>query len=280
MARSSFTTGLKIAKESNRGTAPSALTTNWANGSAWNLGGAWYDVVTDGMPDLKEQREIIYPQGYAGKRFMNQQQAVEGRVWSEGGFSAPVVGDYLGLLLLAALGESSTNKLGTQASLLVTPASVAEPINTNPKSFVLTNQPADGGKIIGFEIKGTKDAGTISVCGVDAQRAGASELITFASGGVFFTKTAFSAIGASSLAVSGVSAASLTVTAFDGFTHTFTPASGSSGVTLAIERHGVPEAGAASKSFIHTGMALRELSLHSPAQANDGIFSVDAAFEG
>ena len=104
MAITSFTVGTKIGKERNRGTAPSALTTNWANGSAWNLGGALFDVVTDGMPDLTEHREIIYPQGYAGKRFMNQQQAVVGRIWSEGGFSAPVVADYLGLLLFAALG--------------------------------------------------------------------------------------------------------------------------------------------------------------------------------
>lgn len=280
MAIATFTVGTKVARERDRGTAPSALTTNWANGSAWNLGGAWFDVITDGMPDLKEQREIIYPQGHAGKRFVNQQQAIVGRKWSDGGFSAPVVADYLGLLLYAALGEASTNLVGSQASLMP-----GERVQTTPKSFVLANQPTDGGKIISFEIKGTGKAGTIAISGIDTYGNGASETISFASAGVFFAKTAFSSIGASGVQVTipgllAAAEASLTIIGIDKFTHTFTPASGSSGITLSIEQHGAPEAGAASKSFIHTGMALTELSLNTPAQANDGVFTVNAAFEG
>ena len=282
MAKASFLSGIKISRSVDRSTAPSTITGN-AAGSGWWQGGQWFDVITDGLPDLTEHREIIYPQGHAGKRFMNAQQAVVGRIWSEGGFSAPVTGDFLGLLLYSALGEASTNLLGLPASLIGTPASAAEPINVSPKSLVLQNQPTEGGKFLRFELKGTGDSGTIAISGIDVYGNGASETISFsrvANGVLLYSKTAFSSIGASGITVTGLSAASLTLQAIDQFQHTFRPASGSSGITLSIERIGAPEAGAASKSFMHVGMVPTELTLNTPAKANDGIFTIDTKFVG
>jgi hypothetical protein len=153
-----FNQGLKMAIEIDRATAPSGTGTT---GSGWWLGGKWHDIVTDGLPDIQDRQAVIFPTGHAGKRQMNQQAPVQGRQWSDGTFSAPVVADFLGLLLYGALGTASTNEVpSTDASVLS-----QEPLNSDPKSLVMSNQPSDSGAVLRFEVihNDEFDSGTISV---------------------------------------------------------------------------------------------------------------------
>lgn len=269
-----FNQALKIAVEIDRASAASGDKL----GRSWWEGGRWFPVITDGLPSVQDNQAVIFPQGHAGDRRVNQQVPVVGRKWTEGDFAAPVVADFLGPLLYAAMGATSGNMTPTttNASLLNN-----ESLNSNPKSLVLVNQPSDSGAILRFDIKGdNKPAGTVSICGIDSYGNGASELISFASPGLVYSRTSWSSIAASGIAISGVSAGSVTIYGIQKFTHTFTSAS--VGPTLSFERIGNPTAGDASgnKNFIDPAMALKELTLENDSEAVDGIFKVSATFEG
>src|SRR3990167_5434164 len=184
----SFNAGTKISLETDRGTAASGDKT----GKMWWEGGRWFSVITDGLPSVQDAQATIFPSGHAGDRRINQQSPVVGRKWSEGNFSAPVTGDFIAPLLYAAMVGASVDMVPGAASSLMT----NEPVNINPKSFVLMNQPSDGGAILRFEIKGnqTSPGGTISVCGIDAYGLGASELISAASAGMVYSRNSYSSI--------------------------------------------------------------------------------------
>jgi hypothetical protein len=270
---STFNQSLKVATEVDRGTAPSGN----RSGKAWWEGGRWFDIITDGLPSLQDNQAIIVPQGHAGDRRMNQQAAVVGRKWSEGDLSAPFVADFAGVLLYAAMGSASTTM--TPSSSANGRLLGAEPM-TDGKSLVLEKQPSDGGAILRFVIDGIQGPGTISVCGIDAFGNGASELISFASAGAVWSRTSFSSVGASSLAVSGCSAGTISVSGIRNYTHTFTHAS--TAPTLSFERQGVPTTGEASANLnhLHPAMVLRSLTLETNAEQVDGIFMLSADFEG
>ena len=270
---STFNLATKIAVETDYTSAPSGL----KNGRAWFEGGRWFDVITDGLPSMQENQAIIFPEGHAGDRRMNQQPPVQGRIWSEGDLSAPVVADFLTVLLYGAMGAASTNMTpsSSTASLLV-----AEPLTSN--RMTLNNQPSDGGAILRFDVAGFDGTGiTVSISGIDAQGNGASETIFGGlTRGLMYSRTSWSSIAASGLSVTGGSAGTLTVYGIRNFTHTFTHASVAP--TITMERQGVPTAGEASANLahIHPGLVVRSLTLDANAEAVDGIFMVSADFEG
>lgn len=274
---------LKIGLERDYGTAPSGTRL----GRAWWEGGRWHSVITDGLPTIQDNQAIIFPAGYGGDRRINQQPAVQGRAWSEGELNAPIVADYIGVLLAAAMGGTSTNMVPSfSAPSLTTP--VASRIeNTVARGFTLNNQPTNGGNIVRVEITGSSGgtlAAVIGISGIDSYGNGASEIITYASeGNLVYSRTSWSSIGAGGLAVSfttGGGGASFTSLGIQHFVHTFTTASVSP--TIAFERVNNPTAGEASANlaFIHPGMMIRELTLESDAEAADGIFMARASFEG
>src|SRR3990167_5235953 len=270
---STFNLGTKIATEVDRGTAPSG---NY-DGKQWNEGGRWFTVVTDGLPSIQDNQANIFAGGHGGDRRINQQNPVIGRKWSEGDMSAPVVADFLGVLLYAAMGSASTTMTPTSSgpTLLLN----AEPLSS-PKSLVLNNQPSDGGAILRFIINGIQGPGQISVCGIDAFGNGASEIVTTTSAGAYWTRTSWSSIAASGIAISGLSAGTVSLCGIRNYTTTFTHSSVAP--TLSIERQGVPTTGEASANLnhMHVGMALRSLTLETNAEQVDGLFMVSADFEG
>lgn len=266
--RTTFSLGLKIAAEASRCLAPGA--------SHWHQGGRWMDVITEGRPSLENQQAIIFPAGHAGKRSMNQQQPVAGRQWSGGDFSANVTADFIGQLLHAAMGAASHNAVPSTDHELLTD----EPLAEGSKSLVLTAQPSDGGAILEFIVTGTSNGGTIAVSGIDAHGNGASETLTFASAGSLYTRTSFSAVGASSITVNSPSPndGSISIRGYQYFEHIFSASDNNP--TYAIERVGDPTAGAASRSHMHLGMVLQSLTFNTPAAARDGVFTVDSTWEG
>jgi hypothetical protein len=265
-----FRTGLKIATEASRGTAP----TNSLN-PHWSQGGRWMDVITDGLPQVYDQQAVIFPPGHAGKRSMNQQPPVVGRKWTEGEFTANVVADVLGLFLHAAMGGLSSNGVRSAASVLLT----AEALNSASKSLVLVNQPSDSGAVLQILISGTSLGGTISLSGIDAYGNGASETITYTSAGSFYTRTSFSSIAASNLHITSQNLnGSVTINGYKYWEHTFSASD--QNPTYSIEKLGDPTAGAASRSFVYPAMVLRELTLNTPADTPDGIFQANTSWEG
>ena len=270
-AVTSFNLGAKIAIETDRGSAPSGV----VNGRGWWEGGRWFSIVTEGVPNARDMQAVIFPSGHAGDRRMNQQPPVVGRRWSEAEMSGPVVADYLGALLYAAMGAASTDMIPhTTASLLA-----ASIIETNPQSYSLTNQPNEGGAIMRFELKGGASNGDVSVSGIDVYGNGASEIVHFGSGNTtIYTRTSFSSVGALGVAVSGVTSGSITITAIKRFVHTFTNASSSP--HLSIEKMGDPQAGNASRSFIYVGQLLRELTIENNAGQEDGVMMMSFSTVG
>lgn len=268
----------------NRGVAPSAgaYATGLAAhlGKQWAEGGMWHTLVTEDLPTLQEQRATIFPAGHAGDRRINQQPPVQGRKWSEGGFSAPVIPDFLGVLLYAAMGGASTDMIPQASAPQLLRAN--EPLNADPKALVLNNQPESGGKILQVQLSGGIPAGTISISGIDSYGNGASEQISFGSGQsvIAYTRTAWSSIAASGISIAGASTGVVSVSAIKHWLHTFRV--NSSAPTLAFERMNNPTAGEASAnlSFMHTGMVLTNMTLTADSEAVDGIFMVSADFEG
>ena len=289
---STFNQSLKISVEVNqaaapawnRGVAPSAgaYATGLAAhlGKQWAEGGMWHTLITDDLPSLQEQRAIIFPAGHAGDRRINQQRPVEGRTWSEGGISGPVIPDFLGVLLYAAMGGASTDMIPQASAPQLLRAN--EPLSVDPKPLVLNNQPESGGKILQFQLSGGIPAGTISISGIDAYGNGASEQISFGSAQsvIAYTRTAWSSIAASGISITGASTGVVSVSGIKHWLHTFTV--NSSAPTLAFERMNNPTAGEASAnlSFMHTGMVLTNMTLTADSEAVDGIFMVSADFEG
>ena len=287
-----FNQSLKIALEVsqaaapawNRGVAPSAgaYATGLAAhlGKQWAEGGMWHTLVTEDLPTLQEQRATIFPSGHAGDRRINQQPPVQGRKWSEGGFSAPVIPDFLGILLYAAMGGASTDMVPQASAPQLLRAN--EPLNADPKALVLNNQPESGGKILQIQLSGGIPAGTISISGIDSYGNGASEQISFGSAQsvIAYTRTAWSSIAASGISIAGASTGVVSVSAIKHWLHTFRV--NSSAPTLAFERMNNPTAGAASAnlSFMHTGMVLTNMTLTVDSEADDGIFMVNTDFEG
>lgn len=200
--RATFSTGLKVAIESSYSVAPNSST----NSGYWQ-GGRWFDITTDGLPDLDDRQATIFPQGQAGKRAMNNRRPVIGRKWSDGSFNYEITSDFFPVIAYAGMGSLSSNMIpSTQFELLA-----EEPVAGGAsKLLVLADQPSDGGALLRFYLTGTSVGGWFSVSGIDSYGNGASEVISFSSAGSFWTRTSFSAIGASGISVWSDNAAPVT----------------------------------------------------------------------
>jgi hypothetical protein len=273
---STFSAGTKIAIETDRSSAPSGVRL----GKLWSEGGRWFDVITTGLPTVQDTQAVIFPQGHAGDRRINQQPPVVGRQWSEGDFNAPVVADFMGVLLYAAMGSLSTNMVPSGGTAATASLLTKTALSNLGNILTLASQPCDGGAILRIEIAGIVGPGTLAVCGIDAYGNGASESVTLNGSGEMYTRTSFSSIGASGLSINGLSAGNINITGIRNFVHTFTQASVAP--TLAMERIGHPTAGEASanKNFLNVGMVLKTMALAIDSEKVDGLTTVQATFEG
>ena len=268
--KSVFDIGLTMAVETDqRGEAPSG------NNLFWWQGGKWFNVVTDGMPTIYDQQALIFPVGHSGKRSMNQQPPVPGRKWSAGDANAILTAEFVGQWLYASLGGASHNTTpGTTPVLMA--ASAAE---ADTQQFTLTAQPSDGGAILQIPISGTMGSGTLRVAGTDAFGNSASETLSWdADAAVLYTRTSFSSVTGIDMISAATVGGSIAVNGIKYFTHTMTTAT--TNPTFSVERIGDPSAGAASKSFIHPGMVIQNMTIDSPAATRDGVITVSSTWEG
>lgn len=269
--RATFSTGLKVAIEESYSVAPAG-----SNNAGYWQGGLWFDITTDGLPDMDDRQATIFPQGQAGKRAMNNRAPVVGRKWSDGSFNFEVTSDFFPVIAYAGMGSLSSNMVpSTQFELLADEPIAADTSN----SLVLTEQPSDGGAILRFWVDTTSAGGWISVSGIDSHGNGASEVISFGSGGSFWTRTSFSAIGASSIQVYSGNTANITVQGVKYYEH-IVSVNETSNPSMSIERHGDPTAGATSRSRMYTGMVVQDFSLNTPAEARDGLVTGAVTLEG
>lgn len=268
--QSVFGQGLKMAIETDqRGEAPSG------NNLHWFQGGKWFDIVTDGLPTIYDQQAIIFPAGHAGKRDMNQQAPVQGRKWSAGDANAVLTHEFIGQWLYGALGAASHNAVPSTVSALM----ATSPIEADGVTFALTAQPSDSGATLQIATSGTNGSGNLTVAGTNAEGNAASENISWdADGATMYTRTSFSAVTGITINSVATIGGSIAVNGVKHWVHTIWAAA--SNPTFSIERIGDPSAGAASKSFLHTGMVIQNLGMDTPAAVRDGIVTVSSTWEG
>ena len=269
-----FNRGTRASVELTRGVAPTdAAAANSQAASYWWNGGCWVNIITDGIPDIVDNQATIFAEGFAGRRSKNQYRPVQGRHWSEGGFATVATPDVLAQLLYAALGDASVNALPGGSEL------APNIVLTAVGAHNLVTQPTGGGKFLQFDLR-PNAATSMGVSGIEAYGNPASEILTAATCGVFYTRTAFSSVGASGINTGTASVGALTVKSNAGWQYTIIPASGNSGQTLSIDDLGHPAAGATSRSRMHNRMLVRELTIENDAEGNDGLLMLSATFLG
>lgn len=268
--KTTFDQGIMMAVETDqRSEAPSG------NNLFWWQGGGWFNVVTDGVPSVYDQQALIFPVGHSGKRTMHQQPPVPGRKWSAGDINAVATAEFLPLFLYGALGSASHNTVPSTVSVLM----AASGIESDGQQFVPTAQPSDGGAILQIPILGTNGSGYLVVHGNDTEGNAASETLSWdADAAVLYTRTSFSSITGIDVDSVATIGGSIAVNGIKEFRHTISP--GSICPTFSVERIGDPSAGAASKSFMHTGMVLQSMGMDSPAATRDGIINISSTWEG
>lgn len=271
--RTTFDQGLMVAVETDqRGEAPSG------NNAFWFQGGNWFSIVTDGLPSLYDQQALIFPVGHAGKRSMNQMPPVPGRKWSAGDITAIATAEWLGQFLYGVLGSASHNTVPSTVPVLMATSA----IEADGQTFTLTSQPSDGGAILQIPVDYTgltTASGRLTVAGTDSEGNAASEILSWDAGSpVLYTRTSFSAVTGITINSAQALGGSIAVNGIKNFIHDIVPASVNP--TFSIERLGDPSAGAASKSFIHTGMGIQSMSIDSPAATRDGVITVSSTWEG
>jgi hypothetical protein len=270
--QSTFNIGLAIAREDVYGVAPSLS----ANPYYWQ-GGPWVPITVSGTPDLWDRQATIFPEGRAGSRARYNRRPVVGRRWSDGDFSFDVTMDFLPLIVYGALGSMSSNSVPSTngASMLeLEPVAAA-----TSKSIVLVNQPGDGGAILQIYVGSTSAPGWVNVQGVDSDGFSASEIISFTSSGSLYTRTSFSAIGASSITAWSDNDATISINGIKYFQH-IVSVNGSSNPTFSIQSMGDPSAGATSRMRVFGGMLVTEFELSTPAEARDGLITGSVSWEG
>lgn len=268
--QSTFSIGLQLAVENSYALAPST-----SKNPNWWQGGRWINVVSTETPDLWDDQATIFPQGRAGSRSRRTRRPVVGRTWSGGGFSVDYTMDVLAAIAYGNLGSLSSNMVPSTDFDLLT----EEPVPAGAsKSIVLANQPSDGGAILRFWVSGTSVGGWISLSGIDAEGQGASEIISFTSGGSLYSRLSMSAIGASSIVMWSDNDATLDIQGVQYYEHWIS--TGSNNPTFSIQKLGDPTAGAASKMRLFPGMVMTDFSLNAPADDEAGLISGDVNFMG
>jgi hypothetical protein len=267
-----FSQGVMVALETDlRGEATSG------NNAFWFQGGTWVPIITQELPSLYDQQELIFPAGHAGKRSLNQQPPVQGRRWSSGGFSVVATSEFLGHLLYASMGTASTNTVPSTDVVLLSLSPIEAPNTTH----ALETQPSDSGAKLQITVSGTNGSAALTVAGVDSEGNNASETISYDAGNTtLWTRTSFSSVtgithGAQATDAGG---ASIQVNGIKYFEHDFTVAS--INPTFSIEKVGDPSAGAASISFMYVGMVLTDMTMNNPAEQRDGVINIEGNWEG
>ena len=268
--KSAFGIGLMMAIEETCGVAASTSTNRYY----WQ-GGRWIPVVTSTVPAIEDRQAQVFSPGYAGRRARNTRAPVAGRQWSDGQTTVDVTSDFFPILLYAAMGSVSANAIPSTDFNLGSEDLVAETSHV----VVLDSQPSDGGAILRFVITGTSAAGHISVQGINANGDGASEIIGFTSAGSMYTRTSFSAIGASSITIWSNNGGSVVVDGFKYWDYIISE-NNVNNPTMTLERIGDPRAGATSRAFQHTNMGITELNFAVPADSPDGVISTTFSVEG
>lgn len=271
--KTTFNQGVMMAVETDqRGEAPSGVN------AFWFQGGGWVTVVTDGLPTLYDQQALIYPTGYSGKRSINQMPPIPGRKWSSGDVNGMATAEWLGLWTYAVMGSASHNTVPSTTLVLM----AASGIEADGQDFTLTSQPSDGGAILQIPVDYTgvtTASGRLTVKGTDSAGNAASETLSWDAGSpVLYTRTSFSAVTTITVNSAQSLGGSIAVNGVKEFQHIIS--AGSDNPTFSIERIGDPSAGAASKSFIHTGAGLQTMGIDTPAATRDGVISVTSTWEG
>lgn len=270
--QSTFNIGLQMAVEQTYSVAPNSSTNGF-----YFQGGKWIPISVTGMPDVWDRQATIFPEGRAGSRARYNRRPIVGRRWSDGDFAFDVSLDILPLIAYGALGSMSSNAVPSTngASLLeLEPVAAA-----TSKSIVLVNQPGDGGAILQIYVGGTSVGGWVSLSGIDPEGQGASEIINFSSAGSLYTRTSFSAIGASSVRAWSDNAATISINGFQYFEHTVS-VNNTSNPSFSIQRYGDPSAGATSRMRVIPGLLVTELEINTPADARDGLVTASVSLEG
>lgn len=268
--KSVFDVGVMASVETGqRGEAPSG------NNLFWWQGGKWFNVVADGLPSVYDQQALIFPVGHAGKRSMNQQPPIPGRKWSAGDVNAIITAEWIGQFLYGALGAASHNTVPSTDAVLM----AASGIEADGQQFTLTAQPSDGGAILQIPFTGTNGSGYLTIAGTDSEGNAASETLSWdADGAVLYSRTSFSAVTGIDVDSIASLGGSIAVNGIKEFRHQIDTAT--SCPTFSVERIGDPSAGAASKSFMHVGMVIQDITVDSPAAQRDGVITVSTTWEG
>lgn len=206
---------------------------------------------------------------------MNQEPPIPARQWSAGDVNAIMSAEFVGQFLYGAMGTASHNTLpGTDNALMA-----ASGIEADAQTFALTAQPSDSGAVIQMPLSGTTGSGRLTIAGLDSQGNSASETLSWdADAAVLYTRTSFSSVTGITIDSCQTLGGSLAVNGIRRFEHTIT--TGTTNPTFSIEKIGDPSAGAASKSFMHTGMVVQNITLDTPAAARDGVITVSSTWGG
>lgn len=269
--QSTFAIGTQVAVEATYSLAPST-----SKNPNWWQGGRWMNVTAQDIPDLWDNQATIFPQGRSGSRARRNRRPIVGRRWSEGGFNFDVTIDFLAMVAYGALGSLSSNMVPSTDFELLNEEPI--PADTS-KNLVLASQPSDGGAILRFWVSGTSAGGWISLSGIDADGNGASEVISFTSGGSFYSRISLSAVGASSIQIWSNNTATLDIQGIQYWEHTIS-VNETSNPSFSVQRLGDPTAGATSKMRLLPGLVVTDFSLNAPAEARDGLLSSEVNFEG
>ena len=182
--------------------------------------------------------------------------------------------EFLAQVLYGALGGASHNTVpGTTNALLA-----ASPIQSDGQTRTLTAQPSDGGAILQLRLSGTTGSGYLTVAGTDSAGNAASEVISFDAAGTLYTRTSMSAVTGITFNSVQTLGGSIAVNGIKYFEHTIFTAT--SNPTFSIEKIGDPSAGATSKSLMHPGMVIQSVAFSVPAEARDGVITIDTTWEG
>lgn len=265
-----FGLGAMLAKEDTYGVAPQNSTNH-----LYAQGGRWIPLVTSDPISITTMQETIFPAGHSGLRSRNNRPPVKGRRWSAGDANFDFTMDLFGAFAYGALGSASVNMVPSTQFELVPETAI---VGGSAQNIIPTDQPSDGGAILRIYLDGSSTPiGKVEVKGTNANGQSASEIIGFNQSGSLYTRTSFSAI--SSVDVESDSDTNITIQGIQYWDYTITQHA-TSNPTWSVEKHGDPMSGAASRSFMYTGMVVQNFGIQIPAEARDGIITGNITMEG
>jgi hypothetical protein len=257
--------GMRIARESAFGTAPSYVN--------YNEGGKWFSLITTSAPGaLRKRQAMIVPVGRVGKRNAHQYEPVPGRRHSEGSLDIPFVADVGGLWLLGALGAVAS----TPADDAGNPLLADGPIGVSPESLVVTDPTTSA--ILEVTTTGTTTGtGTLVITGVDADGRTKTESIALSGDGTFYSRRSWTSLTTVVLTHTFSGPGNIEINGVVSVSHLFTQAD--TQPTFAVEEQGDPAAGVGN-SWLYTGQILQSLGIAFDATEDEGLLTFSPTFQG